>query len=101
MAVDAHISGDIGQVQRTVGIGVAVMAVGNQRFFAVRMAMTVRALRNCVCVWHLTGGICMINFVAKGAGLLMTLALAFPAFEDRDMTLGALLDGQRLNLLVK
>lgn len=101
MAADTHISGDVRNDQRTVGIIVAIMAGGYFRVGAVRLSVTSLAMGNGISVLNLARCIGMVFGMAELAGQLMPCSFTLEPREDSDMTLGTLLNGQRLDVLVK
>lgn len=66
----------------------------------MRKTVTVGAFWRAVGILYLAWGKGMIHFMTEGALLLMFFALRFQEIKNADMTLGALLHGQRLDVLV-
>jgi hypothetical protein len=91
MAVYAHITGDIGQIQRAMGIGMAIVAINHERLLAMRVTVTGNAFGQGIFVAYPAGGIGVINLMAEGTYLLMPMALSLQQLEHADMTLSALL----------
>lgn len=100
MTIEA-LASDIRQIERAVGIGVTAMAIGYHRFLAVRMSMTVRAFGKRIFVFNHAWRIGMINLVAEGTFLLMTMPFTLQELEYPYMALRALFHSQWLNVLIE
>ncbi len=100
MAVNAHITSDIGQIQRAVSIGMAIVAVNHERFVAVWVTMTGNTFWQGILVAYPAGGVCVVYFMTEGTYFLMTMPLSLQQLENSNMTLSALLHLQWFNGLV-
>ncbi len=100
MAVDAHITGDIGQIQRAVSIGMTIVAVNHERLVTVWMTVTGNTFRQGILVAYPAGGVSVINLMTEGTRLLMTMTLGLQKLENSNMTLSALPHLQWFNGLV-
>lgn len=100
MAVDAHVAGDIGQIQRAMGIGMAIVAVNHKRLVAVWMAVTGNTFGQGVLVADPAGGVSVIDFMTEGTYFLMPVTLGLQKFKNSNMTLSTLLHLQWFNGLV-
>lgn len=100
MTVEAHITGDIGQIQRAVGVGMTIAAINHEGLVAVWMTVTGNAFGQGFLVCYPAGGVSVIDLMAEGTYLLVTMALGLQKFENSNMALSTLLHLQRLYRLV-
>ncbi len=100
MTVHAHITGDSGQIQRAVGVGMTIVAINHEGLVAVWMTVAGNAFGQSFFVCYPAWGVSVIDLVAEGTYLLVTMALGLQKFENSNMTLSALLHLQRFYSLV-